>query len=459
MRKGYIGATRVYSAGNIVTYYVDAGLSYQEEVGVGESCLSPKNFTPAKSGWEFVGWTANVTNATSDVYTNLVMGDTPITLYAVFRQAVTVTYYNNSTTASSTSGYRYYNNGNTANPSFTLTQTARSGWIARGWSTGTAGNSGITYNNGVAFTRDSNITLYGMYYQSITLTYYNGSSTAATTSGTRYYNSGSGGVVNPTFTLIPATLSGWTFRGWATSSAATAGIAYSSISGTAFAASTTVYAAYSQVITLSYNGNGNTSGSTAAQTGTRYFNTGNYSNPSFTLATNGFAKSGYAFSKWALGSTGGTQYAAGASVALSANTTMYVVWTSVGTPFYIVQGAVTKQTLTWTMTASYNNAGIITARWNIGDSYPSVSGDYNNYDQQAWFKASSNTFSTKGNKSIRISFGGSTAGQKVWINGVEKTSGSTWDISGLETIRIDVQADRYGQTQNAWIQFSEIYLF
>ena len=34
---------------------------------------------------------------------------------------------------------------------------------ARGWSTGTAGNSGITYNNGAAFTRDSNITLYGAY--------------------------------------------------------------------------------------------------------------------------------------------------------------------------------------------------------------------------------------------------------------------------------------------------------
>lgn len=494
MKAGYIGATRVYSVGNTVTYVVDNGVEYTEEVDSGASCLSPKSFTPSKSGWTFAGWRQDKT-VSGNVLSDLTMGDSPITLYAVFGQAVTVTYYNNSTTASNTSGYRYYNNGNTVNPSFTLsqasksgwtargwststtgnggivynnatafernsnitlygmyqqtvtvtyyngsstasttsgtryynsgngnivnpsftltqasksgwtargwsastagnggitynngasftrdsnitlygmyqqtitvtyynnstaakttsgtryynsngnvvdpsftlTQASRSGWTVRGWSTSTAGNGGISYNNGVSFTRNSNVTLYGMYYQSITLTYYNGSTTASTTSGTRYYNSGSGGIVNPTFTLSPASLSGWTFRGWATSSAAAASIAYSSISNTALAASTTVYAAYSQTITLSYSGNGETSGSTAAQTGTRYFNSGDYSNPSFPLRANGFARTGYAFSKWALGSTSGTQYAAGASVILSANTTMYALW--VGNPFTLV---------------------------------------------------------------------------------------------------------------------------
>lgn len=462
MRKGYIGATRVYSAGNIVTFHVDAGLSYQEEVGVGESCLSPKNFTPAKSGWEFVGWRQD-TAANSNVLSSKVMGDDPITLYAVFKQSVTVTYFDNSTSPKNASGYRYYNNSNVANPSFALTQAGRSGWTARGWSTSTAGNGGISYNNGSTFTRDSNVTLYGMYYQSITLTYYNGSTTAATTSGTRYYNSGSGGVVNPTFTLKPTTLSGWTFRGWASSSAATAGITYSSISGTAFVASTTVYAAYSQVITLSYNGNGNTSGSTAAQTGTRYFNTGNYSNPSFTLATNGFNRANYTFSKWALGSASGTQYAAGASVTLSANTTMYAVWTYVVTPYYIVEGTITKQTLTWTYLRGSNiNPGIDATRWDIGNNWPSVSGGGIDYSKESWFEARSSTISTKGNKSIRISWSGSTAGQYVEINGVKSQYGATsgiWDISGLDTIQIIITAERYGQTGAAWIQFAEIYLF
>lgn len=425
MKAGYIGANRVYSVGSTVTYVVDNGVSYTEEVDSGASCLAPKSFTPSKSGWTFVGWRHDKT-ASGSVLSNLTMGDNPITLYAIFRQTVTVTYYNNSTTASSTSGYRYYNNGNVVNPSFALTQSARSGWTAggwaivngsvaynngatftrdsnimlygmyqqtitvtyyngsgaasatsgtryyysgtgtvvnpsftltqaalsgwtaRGWSTSTAGNGGITYNNGASFTRDSNITLYGMYYQTITLTYYNGSATAASTSGTRYYNPGSGGVVNPTFTLTPASLSGWIFYGWAASAAAGAGAAYSSISNTAFAASTTLYAAYYQIITLSYSGNGNTGGSTAAQTGTRYWNSGNVFNPSFTLSANGFDKSGYTFSSWALGSTGGTQYAVGSSVTLSASSTMYAMWTAIpATPFYLGSKNLTYTTGSW----------------------------------------------------------------------------------------------------------------
>ena len=335
--KIYCENKAVYSSGNTVTYYVDSGAVYQEEVDEGASCLRPQNFTPAKNGWEFAGWRQD-TAANSNVLSNLTMDNAPITLYAVFRQTITVTYYNNSITASSASGYRYYNNENIVNPTFTLTQTALSGWTARGWSTSTAGNGGISYNNGAAFTRDSNVTLYGMYQQAITLTYYNGSTSAASTSGTRYYNPGSGGVVNPTFTLTPATLSGWTFRGWATSSAAAAGIAHSSISGTALDVSTTVYATYYQTITLSYNGNGNTGGSTAAQTGTRYYNTGNYSNPSFTLAANGFTKTDYSFQSWALGSASGTQYAAYASVTLSESTTMYAVWV-INTFYPIINGA------------------------------------------------------------------------------------------------------------------------
>lgn len=38
----------------------------------------------------------------------------------------------------------------------------------REWSASGTVNSGITYNNGVAFTRDSNVNLFGMYQQTIT---------------------------------------------------------------------------------------------------------------------------------------------------------------------------------------------------------------------------------------------------------------------------------------------------
>lgn len=401
VKKAYLGNQLVYSAGSVVTYRVDTGTIYQEEVDEGASCLSPKTFTPSKSGWAFVGWRSDAT-ANSNVYTSYVMGDTPVTLYAVFRQTVTVTYYNNSTTANRTSGYRYYNNGAVANPAFTLAQATRSGWTARGWSTSTAGNGGIAYANGASFTRDSNVTLYGCYQQTITVTYYNGSTTAASTSGPRYYNSGSGNIVNPTFTLnqtalsgwtargwstsgtansgitynngvaftrdsnvtlygmyqqtitltiyngsatassqtgtryycpggsstvnptftvTPASLSGWSFNGWATSSGATAAIAYSSISGTAFSANTTVYAAYYQTITLSTVANGTTS----STSGMRYFNTGNYQNPTFTVANP--TKSGAAFLGWSF-SASSTAIANGtiSNLTLTASTTRYAVF-------------------------------------------------------------------------------------------------------------------------------------
>lgn len=231
---------RVYNAGGTVTYYVDTGLSYKEEVDSGVTCLTPKTFTPSKSGWTFVGWREDKT-ASGSVLTSKVMGDSPVVLYAVFAQTVTVTYYNNSTTASTAKGYRYYNNGNIVNPSFTLNQAAKNGWTARGWATGTTGNATITYNNGVAFSRESNITLYGMYYVACNLyTVSNGAT--KTNSGYRYYNS-NGNVVNPTFTVASPTRSEWTFKGWSISASSTT-VSYTTISNLTITTNTYLYAVW-----------------------------------------------------------------------------------------------------------------------------------------------------------------------------------------------------------------------
>ena len=244
VKRMYLNGEKVYSAGSTVTYWVDIGQQYTEERDEGENCLSPKTFTPAKSGWTFAGWREDAA-ASGSVLGSKVMGDTPVTLYAVFRQTITLTAYNGSASPSAQSKYRYYNNGNVANPAFTVS---------------------------------------------------------------------------------PAALSGWSFNGWCTSAAASAGIAYASISNMQLSANLTVYGRYSQTITLSYNGNGATGGSVAAQSGTRYFNSGNYSNPSFALKGNGFSKSGYLFYRWAMGSAAGAQYAPGASVTLSASTVFYAYW-------------------------------------------------------------------------------------------------------------------------------------
>lgn len=270
IKQVYLGAKQVYPSGNTVTYMVDSNVSYAEEVDEGASCLSPKTFTPSKSGWTFVGWREDRT-ASGSVLTSKVMGDVAITLYAVFRVGVTVTYYNNAATASHTSGYRYYNNGNTANPSFTLSQAARSGWSTRGWSTSIAGNGGITYNNATAFTITSNITLYGMYQQAVTLSYNGNSATSgsmAAQTGTVYYNSNG----NTTAASLTVKANGFSrtnfmFVNWALGSTESS-IRYSAGNAISLTANATLYAIWKMTTTAVFNYTGNVQTFTVPVTGT-----------------------------------------------------------------------------------------------------------------------------------------------------------------------------------------------
>lgn len=130
-------------------------------------------------------------------------------------------------------------------------------------------------------------------------------------------------VLSPkTFTPSKA---GWTFAGWQTDKTASTPLSSMIMEDNPI----TLYAVFTQTITLSYNGNGNTGGSVAAQTGLRYYNNGSINNPSFILKPNTFTRNECTFKKWSLGSTGGTQYAAGASVTISVSTVMYAIWSGV----------------------------------------------------------------------------------------------------------------------------------
>lgn len=319
IKQAYVGNVRVFTSSNMVYYHVDTGNIKQEEVDYGASTLSPKTFTPVKTGYSFVGWSGSATS--HNVLSSNIMGDNPVHLYAVFRQNITVTYYNGNATASTVSNYRRYNNGTVINPSFTLTQKALSGWTARGWSTGTAGNSGITYGNGAAFTRDSNITLYGMYQQTVTVTYYNGSTSALSTSGTKYYNS-NGNVVNPSFTLTQATLSGWTARGWSSGTAGNASVIYNNGATFTRDSNITLYGMYQQTIYL-YTW---VSGSQNTYSGTRYYNSNGHAvNATFTVP-NPYQSEG-TFKGWSTSSGSATiSYSTINGLSLSSNLTVYAVF-------------------------------------------------------------------------------------------------------------------------------------
>ena len=140
IKKAYLGTEKIYSAGNIVTYYVDNGVSYQEEIDSDASCLNPITFTPSKSGWTFVGWREDTT-ASADVLRDKVMGDKPITLYAVFKKTCTLTAKSHNA-QQIVKGTAYYNGaGNITNATCTIPAGASyPGWTWRGWSQATVGD-------------------------------------------------------------------------------------------------------------------------------------------------------------------------------------------------------------------------------------------------------------------------------------------------------------------------------
>ena len=128
----------------------------------------------------------------------------------------------------------------------------------------------------------------------------------------------------------PVSVSGYTLHGWREDSTASSTVLPTK---TCDQDNIHLYAVLKQTITVSYNGNGNTGGSTAASTGTRYYNNGNAANPSITLRANGFSKTNYTFGRWSMGSTSGTKYKAGASVTVSSNTTFYAFWAQTVTSY------------------------------------------------------------------------------------------------------------------------------
>ena len=163
----YIGDKLYYSAikAHTVTYYVDTSVIYSEDVNKGDSCLSPTSFTPSKSGYVFVGWRED-NIASSEILSEKFMGDDPITLYAVFKKTITLSYNGNGATSGSTASQtntQYYNNGNTANPTFILSANGfgKTGYNFSKWAMGSA--SGTQYSAGASVTISSDTVFYAVW--------------------------------------------------------------------------------------------------------------------------------------------------------------------------------------------------------------------------------------------------------------------------------------------------------
>ncbi len=222
-------------------------------------------------------------------------------------------------------------------------------WTFAGWATAPNTNT-VTYTDGASVTFTKNTVLYGVWQRTITLNYY-ASATAASVSTrdvTQYYRNISTTAAAVSAYARPALYAhsdstiGWTPIGWSygttTEPQITSNITSSGTAANPINAPAELNAVYTRSADVTYNGNGNTGGSTSATEYTQLFNAANGAadSVSVTLASNGFTKTGYTFSKWAAGSTNGTQYAAGATFTptnrawtSTSSYPMYAIWTGV----------------------------------------------------------------------------------------------------------------------------------
>jgi uncharacterized repeat protein (TIGR02543 family) len=215
----------------------------------------------------------------------------------------------------------------------TFTPT-KDGYTFVGWRTDSTASTDVL----TSMVMDTDpITLYAVFKKTLTQTFISYNSTQKK-EGTLYYNNGN---VELASINIPygSTYSGWNWRGWSLHTSAEADIHQIAGNTSLFEADYTYYGLYQKTVTLSYDGNSATGGSTPSQTGYSYYNaSGDIKLPSFTLSSNGFTKTDYGFTYWNLG---GDNYFVGDVVKLTDSATAYAMWTPLS--IYVIQnGAITK---------------------------------------------------------------------------------------------------------------------
>jgi len=290
-----------------------------------------------RPGYAFTGWKdASGTDYAAD--DTFVMGSADKTFTAQWSAAAvySVTYNGNGNTggsvpiegASFVQGAEVSVDGNTGN-------LVKSGFVFAGWNTASDG-SGETYEENDTFTMGtSDVTLYVRWASAFTVNYNGNGSTGGSVpvDSNNYTPTQIVTVLGNSGSLVK---SGATFTGWNTAADGT-GISYtqesmfvmSNYSITLYAQWTaTVIATYS----VSYNGNGNTSGSAPVDT-TAYEEA-----QSFNILgnTGTLVKSGATFTGWNTQSDGsGTSYAPGQSADIgAADVTLYAKWST--NPTYMV---------------------------------------------------------------------------------------------------------------------------
>ena len=274
--------------------------------------------TYVRTSYTFTGWNTAANGSGYAYAENAIYAfTTDTTLYAQWvltRTPYTVTFYANAVDATGTTASQ-----TTDTPTaLTLSGFARPGYNFLGWNA-TYNSASASYLDGqiYAFTGDAN--LYAIWVaQAPNLVTFD--KNAADATGTTASQTASS---STTLNLNGYSRSGFTFLSWNTA-ANGSGTSYQSTYTYSFAAAITLYATWSQNFTISYSGNGATSGDTP--TAQSYYAGGSR----LTVSNNGgnYARTGYTLVGWNTAADGsGTAYAiGGANATFSGNTTLYAQW-------------------------------------------------------------------------------------------------------------------------------------
>lgn len=219
----------------------------------------------------------------------------------------------------------------TYNVSLTLAGAlfTRTGYTQTGWSTTNGG--GKSFDLGGTYSGNVAIALYPFWtVNTYTISYNANGGSGAPGSQTKTYGT------NLTLSSTIPTRTGYSFLGWSKSSTATTAT-YSAGGTFTDNANTTLYAVWKiNTWTVSYNGNGNTGGSTASQTKTY--------NVSLSISANGFTRTNYSFVTWNTAADGsGTNYAPGATYTGNAGMTLYAQWKKNNIPVFVNKDGVIYQ--------------------------------------------------------------------------------------------------------------------
>ena len=298
------------------------------------------------NGWRISRWGTSSTTTQGYSAGETVTMNSGDNLYAVSNRSVSITYNTGGgSSVSSTTGSQWWNQyGNRySNPNLTISSTrpTRSGYTFEGWAT-SSGSSTVSYDPGDSYTfsrtysQTASVTLYAVWEKST----YDATLSVKFVRNYGTYNvslsvSGTG---LATRSISEGGTATFTYETDGSASSITVSVSERSPAPNYFYVGTsstpTNITSYSftwdrnsdktvniyteQRYTITYNGNGSTSGSTSP-TYYRY-------NSWPTIASNGFSRTGYTFAGWSTTSNGGVDYRPGNSYTENGYPTLYAVW-------------------------------------------------------------------------------------------------------------------------------------